>query len=188
MTRQGEIDDIRAIESMISPLYPAARPARPSTAEDFIERMNGLSRTELRSFKSTFMGARIHVFGNVAVAFAVCEMVENETDTIRGIEAFLLIIPLVIELDPSRSPTRPPMSIRSRGWPGGGAGRPGVGLYGRWYKRPRQVANWGADLGHRGRGKPYSRKFPVPGNKTQLIHHPPVSAGGAGGRRPRVGR
>ena len=118
MTYHGDVDDVRAIESLIAgqfesvswdtghtmdgpafdadyfpgaPLYPAARPAKPSTVNDFIARMNRLSQSELRSFKTTFKGAEIHAFGNVAVAFAVCEMVENETETVRGIEAFLLI-------------------------------------------------------------------------------------------------
>ena len=72
-------------------LYPAARPARRQGVEDFIERMQGLSEATLRSFRQTILGAQVHVFGNVAVALGVCENLENDSETSRGIEAFLLI-------------------------------------------------------------------------------------------------
>jgi hypothetical protein len=49
-------------------LYPAARPAKRQTPEDFIERMKGVAATSLRSFKEAALGSRIRVFGNVAVA------------------------------------------------------------------------------------------------------------------------
>lgn len=72
-------------------LYPAARPAARQTLDGFIERMQGLARTKLRSFSETVLGHDIHVFGNVAVAIAACEMIENETQVNRGVEMMLLI-------------------------------------------------------------------------------------------------
>jgi surfactin synthase thioesterase subunit len=72
-------------------LYPAARPARRQTAEAFIERMKSLEGTTLRSFAEAVLGTEIHVFGNVAVALAACEMTENEAEVHRGVEMLLLI-------------------------------------------------------------------------------------------------
>jgi ketosteroid isomerase-like protein len=72
-------------------LYPAARPAKRQTIEGFIERMRGLEGTKLRSFEEAVLGTEIHVFGNVAVAVAVCEMTENGTEVHRGVEMLLLI-------------------------------------------------------------------------------------------------
>ena len=37
------------------------------------------------------LGTEIHVFGNVAVALAVCEMTENGTEVNRSVEMLLLI-------------------------------------------------------------------------------------------------
>jgi Domain of unknown function (DUF4440) len=71
-------------------LYPAARPARRQTVEAFVERMKGLG-TKLRSFKETVLGTEIHIFGNVAVALAGCEITENEAEVSRGVEALLLV-------------------------------------------------------------------------------------------------
>src|SRR5919107_6418297 len=111
-------DDVRAIEALIArqfgsltwtpgasadwdafaadffpeaSLYPAARPATRQTVEAFIERMKGLEGTKLRSFEEAVLGTEIHVFGNVAVALAACEMTENGADVQRGIEMLLLI-------------------------------------------------------------------------------------------------
>jgi Domain of unknown function (DUF4440) len=72
-------------------LYPAARPAKRQTVEGFIERMKGLEGTQLRSFEEAVLGTEIHVFGNVAVALAVCEMTENGTEVNRSVEMLLLI-------------------------------------------------------------------------------------------------
>jgi Domain of unknown function (DUF4440) len=72
-------------------LYPAARPAKRQTVEGFIERMKGLEGTQLRSFEEAVLGTEIHVFGNVAVALAVCEMTENGTELNRSVEMLLLI-------------------------------------------------------------------------------------------------
>lgn len=72
-------------------LFPAARPAAPRTVEDFVERMEGLVGSTLRSFAQTELGIEIQVFGNVGVAMAACENIENGIDVVRGVEAFLLV-------------------------------------------------------------------------------------------------
>ena len=72
-------------------LYPAARQAKRQTVEAFIEWMKGLTGTKLRSFAEAVLGTEIHVFGNVAVALAACEMTENDADVQRGVEMLLLI-------------------------------------------------------------------------------------------------
>jgi surfactin synthase thioesterase subunit len=72
-------------------LYPAARPARRQTVERFVERMKGLAGTKLRSFEERVLGTEIHIFGNVAVALAACEITENDTEASRGVEALLLV-------------------------------------------------------------------------------------------------
>ena len=59
-----------------APLYPAARPAKTSTAEAFVDRMKGLASSEMQSFAVLYLGSDIQAFGNVAVAFAAIEMVE----------------------------------------------------------------------------------------------------------------
>ncbi|MBZ6078122.1 DUF4440 domain-containing protein [Microvirga puerhi] len=72
-------------------LYPAARPVQRQTVEAFIERMKGLQGTTLNSFKEVVLGTDVQVFGNVAVALAVCEMIENDADVHRGVEMVLLV-------------------------------------------------------------------------------------------------
>ena len=72
-------------------LYPAARPAKRQTVEAFIDRMKSLEGTTLRSFDETVLGTEIRVFGNVAVALAVCEMTENGAEVHHGVEMLLLI-------------------------------------------------------------------------------------------------
>jgi hypothetical protein len=72
-------------------LYPAARPAKSQKPEEFVERMKGLATTKLRCFKEVPLGHEIRVFGNVAVAVAVCEITENEAQVTRGIEMMLLV-------------------------------------------------------------------------------------------------
>ena len=67
-------------------LYPAARPAKSQKPEEFVERMKGLAATRLRSFKEVPLGHEIRVFGNVAIAVAVCEITENEAQVTRGVE------------------------------------------------------------------------------------------------------
>jgi hypothetical protein len=72
-------------------LYPSARPLTVSTVESFVQRMQGLAQTTLRTFKERTLGAEIRVFGNVAVAMAACELTENGEKVSRGVEAMLLV-------------------------------------------------------------------------------------------------
>jgi hypothetical protein len=72
-------------------LYPAARPAKSQKPEEFVERMRELATTKLHSFKEVALGREIRVFGNVAVAIAVCQITENEAQVTRGIEMMLLV-------------------------------------------------------------------------------------------------
>jgi hypothetical protein len=72
-------------------LYPAARPAKPQTVQAFIERMQGISQTTLRTFHEAVLGTRILVFGNVALAIVAAEMTENDHDKNRNVEMLLLV-------------------------------------------------------------------------------------------------
>jgi hypothetical protein len=72
-------------------LYPAARPAKRQTPEEFVTRLKGLAESKLLSFKEDVLGHQIQVFGNVAVAVAGCQITENEKDVTRGVEMMLLI-------------------------------------------------------------------------------------------------
>ena len=72
-------------------VYPATRPAQPQTVERFVERMTGLADTTLHTFFEAPLGTVVHVFGNVAVAAAGCEMTENGTKVNRGVEMMLLV-------------------------------------------------------------------------------------------------
>ena len=72
-------------------LYPAARPPKVQTVQAFVERMKGLAETKLRSFQEAVLGIEVHVFGNVAVAIAGCEIVENTSTVNRGVEMMLLV-------------------------------------------------------------------------------------------------
>jgi hypothetical protein len=72
-------------------LYPAARPAKRQTPEEFVARMKGLAESKLRSFKEDVLGHQIRVFGNVAIVVAGCQIIENGKDVNRGVEMMLLI-------------------------------------------------------------------------------------------------
>lgn len=74
-----------------APLVPGARPVVATTVPDFVKRMQSLSQTSLGQLDENCLGAKINVFGNIAVAMAVCELIENETDTSHNIEALLLV-------------------------------------------------------------------------------------------------
>jgi len=81
---QGFLPDAR--------LFPAARPVRPQTIDQFIERMKGLrAEGKLVSFEETPLGCTVRVFGNVAVAFAACEMLENDSTVTRDVSAIVLV-------------------------------------------------------------------------------------------------
>lgn len=72
-------------------LYAKARPATPQTVDTFLDRMKGLAAGPLKRFDERFLGTKISVFGNIAVAFSGCEFTENGTGISRGIEAMLLV-------------------------------------------------------------------------------------------------
>ena len=72
-------------------LYPSGRPAKRQSVDEFVERMKTLAQTSLHSFDERVLGTEIHVFGNVAIAFGACEILENRTKATRGVEAMLLI-------------------------------------------------------------------------------------------------
>lgn len=72
-------------------LFPASRPVKRQAVNEFVQRLADLGDSKLRSFREQFLGARIHVFGNIAVAVAGCEFVENESEVSRGVEMLLLV-------------------------------------------------------------------------------------------------
>lgn len=72
-------------------LFPASRPVAPKSVEAFVERMKGVAASGLDSLQETVLGTEIRVFGNVAVATAVCGISENDGQPSRGVEALLLI-------------------------------------------------------------------------------------------------
>lgn len=53
--------------------------------------MKGLAGGALQSFGERVLGTQIHVFGNIAVALAGCEITENGEKVTRGVEALLLV-------------------------------------------------------------------------------------------------
>ena len=118
MAVSDDTDDVRAIEALIgahfdalrwSPgtrpdwakfaadflpdasLFPAARPARRQTLDAFIARMDGVAQGALRSFEEKTLGTRVLVFGNVAVALAASEMLENGTEVNHDVSGYLLL-------------------------------------------------------------------------------------------------
>src|SRR5262245_9206087 len=73
-------------------LLPAARPVKSQTVDQFIERMKRLrAEGKLRSFAETPLGCEVNVFGNVATAFAACEMLENGSTLTRDVSAITLV-------------------------------------------------------------------------------------------------
>lgn len=81
---QGFLPDAR--------LFPAARPVRPQTINQFIARMKELREEgKLVAFDETPLGCAVRVFGNIAVAFAACEMLENESTITRDVSAIVLV-------------------------------------------------------------------------------------------------
>lgn len=74
-----------------APLYPAARPVRQQSVNEFRERLSGLAETKLHSFQEKLLGTDVRVFGNIAVAVAGCEIVENEAEVTRAVEMLLLV-------------------------------------------------------------------------------------------------
>jgi hypothetical protein len=73
-------------------LFPAARPVTPQTVDQFVDRMRRLrAEGKLASFEETPLGCTVSVFGNVAVAFAACEMLENRSTLTRDVSAIVLV-------------------------------------------------------------------------------------------------
>jgi hypothetical protein len=72
-------------------LYGAARPAQAQSPASFVARMQGLAGSTLRTFDEVVLGSEVRVFGNIALAVAACETVENETETNRNVEMMLLV-------------------------------------------------------------------------------------------------
>lgn len=74
-----------------APLHPSARPVSVMSVDEFAERMDELARTTLTTFQEKVIGAKVLVFGNVAVAVVACENTENEGEVNRNVEMMLLV-------------------------------------------------------------------------------------------------
>ena len=73
-------------------LWPARRPARPRSPAEFTDRLRKLRDDgTLESFTEKGAGCHVRVVGNVAVALAGCEMVENGSTITRDVSGFLLV-------------------------------------------------------------------------------------------------
>ncbi len=72
-------------------LFPAARPAAGRSVAEFVSRMKRLSATTLSSLGEELRGVDVTVFGNVAVAAAVCAMTENGASAGESVEMMLLV-------------------------------------------------------------------------------------------------
>lgn len=73
-------------------LFPGARPVKAKTVGQFADRLKQLrAEGKLASFKETQLGCFVRRFGNVAVAMAGCEMIENGAGRTRDVSAFLLV-------------------------------------------------------------------------------------------------
>jgi len=72
-------------------LFPAVRPVQAKTLDQFIERVNGVAMSTLRSFEEHTTGMQILLFGNVAVVLAASEMLENEAKVNHDVSGYLLI-------------------------------------------------------------------------------------------------
>ncbi len=92
---EGESADWETFAGTFLPgaaLFPAARPAKTQSLNEFIERMKRLrAEGKLAAFKVTPLGCDVRVFGNVAVAFAACEMLEDESTVTREMNATVLV-------------------------------------------------------------------------------------------------
>jgi hypothetical protein len=72
-------------------LFPAARPVRPVTVPNFVERMKSAAASTMPVFEETLLGVEIKLYGNVGVALAVCEQREKDAPPGRAVEALLLV-------------------------------------------------------------------------------------------------
>jgi hypothetical protein len=72
-------------------LFPAARPVRPQSTDQFADRMKDLVGSTLRSFDEQVLGSFVRVYGSVAVAVVACENTENASARNRNVEMMLLV-------------------------------------------------------------------------------------------------
>ncbi len=72
-------------------LFGAARPVTARFLNEFIERMETVARSNLRSFEEHTRGMKILRFGNVAVVLAISKLLENGADVSHDISAYLLV-------------------------------------------------------------------------------------------------
>lgn len=72
-------------------LVPSARPAKPATVPEFVDRMASVARSSLPVFDETLAGVDIKLYGNVAIAFAACEQREETGPPNHTVEALLLV-------------------------------------------------------------------------------------------------
>lgn len=72
-------------------LFPAARPVQPVAVSDFVARMKTAAATTMPVFDESLLGVEIRLYGNVAVALAVCEQREQDAPPDRAVEALLLV-------------------------------------------------------------------------------------------------
>ena len=70
-------------------LFASARPVESQSVGQFLERMQGLSKSSLANLKERLLERRIELYGNGAVAMAVCELTENTEKVSFNIEALL---------------------------------------------------------------------------------------------------
>lgn len=74
-----------------APLYPSARPARPTSVAAFVERMGGVRARGLERFDEAVAARSILVFGTVAVAAVECRVHENGAPAPGTVEMLLLV-------------------------------------------------------------------------------------------------
>ena len=73
-------------------LWPARRPAQPVPPAGFVDGLRKLRGDGmLESFTEKGGGCHVWIIGNVAVALAGCEMVENGSTVTRDVSGFLLV-------------------------------------------------------------------------------------------------
>lgn len=72
-------------------LVGAARPATVRSLEAFIDRMETVARQNLHTFEEHTRGMKILRFGNVAVALAMSELLENGEEVNHDISGYLLV-------------------------------------------------------------------------------------------------
>lgn len=72
-------------------LFPAARPAAPRGVDGFVARMEAVARANLASFEEHTTRVVVHLYGNVAVALGLSEMLENGTNAAADVSGYLLV-------------------------------------------------------------------------------------------------